>query len=608
MKRNIYFFKDYLEERYSKSLYRIPIDLGFSCPHRTANSSGCIFCSENGSRAVHLQNKINIKAQILKGIDYVEKRYNAGGQYIAYLQSYTNTNADINTIRKIYDEILSLADFKILIISTRPDCLPPQVLDYLNELSKKIEIWVELGVQTANDSTLIKINRAHTFKETEKAVTALNNLSIKTSAHIIIGLPDEDLSDNLATIEKINKLPFSGIKFHNLLILKNSPLGNLYKNNFKEIKGNKLFIERLGNINLYNEYEYISILVEIIRRTPSNWPVMRLIAEADKKQIILPAWNMSKGQIIELTENIMQDNNYTQGDLIGSDIKNTAKKYNSNDLINNLKIKTEDNSFTFYSPDFRENYHSTAGAYSEAVNKFIIPSDFEYYYNRKGSIQILDVGFGLGYNALAAINEAERLNKKVEITSLEYDTKSLSLALSIYDKTTTEYDMLNNLMNSEKWSFRNNTIDILFGDARNNIKKIKSESFDIVFLDAFSTTKNPELWTYDFIKQLSNLISNDGVIVTYSAAYPVRGAFLRNHFFTGITEPFGRRNGGTIVSKNIKLIKNTISEKDMNIITKSTAGTPYRDPSLKWTKKKIISYRTKLIKKLKDKGIPKWYK
>ena len=140
------------------------------------------------------------------------------------------------------------------------------------------------------------------------------------------------------------------------------------------------------------------------------------------------------------------------------------------------------------------------------------------------------------------------------------------------------------------------------------IDLVSSQKFDIIFLDGFSTTKNPELWTYDFIKSLSKVISNIGVIVTYSAAFSVRGAFVRNNLSVGLTEPFGRKNGGTIASKNIDLIKKPLTEKDMNIIAKSTAGTPYRDPSLNWTKKKIISYRSDLIKKLKNMGIPKWYK
>jgi uncharacterized protein len=609
MKRNIFFFKDYLEERYSKTLYRIPIDLDFSCPHRTKNSSGCIFCSENGSRAVHLQHKTSIRTQIFKGIDYVERRYNAGGQYIAYLQSYTNTNANIDSIKKIYEEIITLADFKILIIATRPDCLPQQVLDYLSQLSKRIEIWVELGVQTANEDTLIKINRAHTFKETEKAVIALNNLSIKTTAHIIMGLPGEDLNDNLNTINKITRLPFSGIKFHNLLILKNSPLGEIYKKSLNtRVKGNSLYIENLGKIKIYNEYEYITVLIELLRRTPSHWPVMRLIAEADKKQIILPTWSMSKGQIIKLTTDIMQENSYQQGDLFNKKNESAIKENSSNSLINNLKIKTEDNSFTFYNPDFRENYHSRAGAYSEAIQKFVKPSNFEYYFNKKNSVKILDIGFGLGYNALAAVKEALKLNKEVKITSLEYDTKPLSLASSLYNNSSLEYDMLNNLMDSEEWSFKNSTINIMYGDARKNITKLTKKSYDIIFLDAFSTTKNPELWTYDFIKYLSKLISNNGVIVTYSAAFSVRGAFARNSLFIGTTKPFGRKNGGTIASKDINLIEESLSEKDINIITKSTAGTAYRDFSLNWTKNEILSYRIKLIRKLKNMGIPKWYK
>jgi hypothetical protein len=133
------------------------------------------------------------------------------------------------------------------------------------------------------------------------------------------------------------------------------------------------------------------------------------------------------------------------------------------------------------------------------------------------------------------------------------------------------------------------------------------EKFDLIFLDAFSTNKNSELWTYDFVKALKKALRKNGAIITYSAAFPVRGAMLRSKLYVGITEPFGRKNSGTIASLDANRIKIQLSEKDRNIILKSTAGTSYRDPTLSLNHKGIIKIHNKIIKKLRTKGIPKWF-
>ncbi len=603
MDKNIYFFKDYLIDVYGKPLYRIPIDFAMSCPHRINGEGGCFFCAENGSRAIHLQRNLNIHEQVDVGIRYAEKRYSADGNYIAYFQAYTNTYAELAQLKKLYSTVLNYKKFKMLMISTRPDCLSDDIVDYLTELSQTIDLWVEVGVQSSNNNTLNQINRGHNFDSVINSVNKLNQNGIKTVAHIILGLPGESEDDYFKTINDINALPFNAVKIHNLLVLRESYLGRLYAKHGGIIKNGFLELPQLLPIPEINEYEYVGLLVNILRCIPVDRPIMRLTADADSKNILFPKWNMSKSEILKLISYTMIENNYRQGDSLG-DIKKLSK---NKFKLENLKILTLDKSYTFYSPHYKENYHTSAGAESESVYKFIVPSELELRLKDSRSVSILDVGFGLGYNSISSIKLNTNLDSELKITSLEYDSNPLTLAQTLFDKNSLEFEIITSLKNTGTWQSENSSIDIILGDARESVFKLKGEFFDIIYMDGFSTGKNSELWTYDFIKKCTTLLAANGIIVTYSAAHPVRGAFIRNGMYVGESEPFGRKKGGTVAAFNKSLIKKSLSEIEQNIILHSTAGTPYRDFYLSWKNNQILDYRNKLVNRLRRIGVPKWY-
>jgi len=173
-------FKDYLIDRYGHPLYRVPVSLPFSCPHRQRNHGrGCIFCAEDGARARHLRQHLDLPEQVREGIKYIHRRYGKQCGFIAYFQAFTSTNAQVEILRKRYTEVLEQADFPAVIVATRPDCLPKPVLDYLAELNEKYDFWVELGVQTAHDSTLELINRQHDFRTVQEAIAKLTDRGIR---------------------------------------------------------------------------------------------------------------------------------------------------------------------------------------------------------------------------------------------------------------------------------------------------------------------------------------------------------------------------------------------------------------------------------------------
>lgn len=575
----ILLFSEYLIKKYGKPLQRIPVSLPLSCPHREKNSGrGCIFCAEDGSRARHLKNHFDLKAQIESGIEYAKRRYNAEAPYIAYFQAFTNTYAELETLKKYYTEVLSLADFAMVIVATRPDCLEDKVIGYLAELNQKYEVWVELGVQSAQEKTLALINRQHDFECVKDAVQRLDRAGIKVAAHMMLGLPGETLEDFKDSARKISALPFSAVKLHNLLVLKNTPLAKLYAE---------------GKCPVMNEYDYAFALVEVLKILPDGWPVMRLNADADPKETIAPRWWMKKSQFLAYVSELFES---------------SKKQGSTTDFRKIPGIRTGDGSFTLYHPEYRQHFHTLAGAATEAQNKFIIPSGIKEKLQTSEKVSLLDIGFGLGYNAAAAIKCARETGQaKLEIISLEKDMKTLQAAEQFFAAESLEHRIISALHSKGGWNDDFSAITILSDDARKAVPKLE-ESFDCIFLDAFSTEANPELWTYDFIKRLASLLKPDGTITTYSAAFPVMGAFLRCGLHTGETEAFGRKRGGLIASNNIGFIRKPLSDKDLKITLNSTAGLPYRDPGLDWHREKIIEFRDKVTQRLRSRGIPKWFK
>ena len=584
----MFFFSEYLNAKFGRPLQRVPINLPFLCPQRKKTpASRCIFCPEDGALARHLSKDLQLEEQVQKGVEYVKRRYGADTGLIAYFQNYTSTNADPATLREIYKRTLSFADFSAVIVSTRPDCLQEEILDVLAEIAEKYELWVEIGVQSALDKTLDLVKRHHSFADVEDAVKRLHKRKIKTAAHIIIGLPGENMEDFRFTSKKIASLPFSGVKIHNLLILRKTELAKRYATD-------KNFVHPL------NEYEYAEALLEFMKFIPPEWPVMRICTDANPADIIAPKWNMTKGQFIQFFTEIQADPGKIQS--------------------GRPKIITKDGSFTFYHPAYKEHYHTLAGASTEAEKKFIGPCEIRRRLEKGENLEILDIGFGLGYNAFSAIRTAEEIrgkgeeergkgeeirDPKIKIISLENDPESAKFAVSLFPEQSLEYEIAKSLSESGTWKGKNSEIKIIIGDARKTVGILKN-SFDAVFLDAFSTEKNPELWTYDFVRLISNLMKKDAILATYSSAYPVRGALARCGFHIGESAAFGRKRGGTIASFRTDAMQIPLSSKEMRIIKETTTGLPYRDPKLCWDREKIIRFRKKTIEKLRRKKVPKW--
>jgi len=299
-------------------VYRVPIDLGFGCPHRSSDGSGgCAFCGAGLSRARHLLERTTVAEQVAAGVHYGTVRY-AAGVFLAYVQAGTGTHAPVEILRKRYDEVLAAAPFRGLIIATRPDCLADSVLDLLGDLALRTDLWVELGVQSASDRTLKRINRGHDFACCRSAVRELTVRGVHVAAQVVLGLPGEGPDDFRCTAECLAELPFEAIKIHNLHIVRGTPLEPFYER---------------GVIRIMNEVQYADVLIEFLRRTPGCWPVMRIVCDTAEDDLIAPKWRMSKGQFLKYVTTRMCTANVAQGDLIRA--SGTSQTCESADIPDN---------------------------------------------------------------------------------------------------------------------------------------------------------------------------------------------------------------------------------------------------------------------------------
>ena len=296
MDEYLYSFNRYLKNKFGQRVHRISLDAGFSCPNidGTLSSAGCIFCNNRSFSRFAGLSGLALEEQITRGLDYAKARFKAK-KYIAYFQSFSNTYADINFLKKQYTVIRKFNDFVGLAISTRPDCIDGEKLDLIESFTEDYEVYLEYGLQTIHDKTLKLINRKHTFRDFESAVelTALKS-NINIAAHVILGLPGETKEDMLATAKVLAKMPIWGIKFHVLHVVKDTALAKMYaegkaspvRNTKDTIYGGKIS----NGVNLLFLDEYADILVSFLEILPKTCVVLRLVSDARQELLLAPAW------------------------------------------------------------------------------------------------------------------------------------------------------------------------------------------------------------------------------------------------------------------------------------------------------------------------------
>ena len=293
---------NYLRDRFGTKVFRISLNAGLSCPNRdkSPNNIGCLYCSSNLSGDFAGKKEDSFKSQFASIKRIMENKWH-DGLYIAYLQAGSNTYASVDTLREIYNEVINI-DKKIVVLSiaTRPDCINEEIVSLLTEISKKVEVWVELGFQTASDEIKDKLNIGYHNSDFEYSMRLLNDNNIPVIVHIINGLPGDSEDSMINTVKYLNQFDISGIKIHMLHVLKDTPLGDIYLN--KPFK-------------ILSKDEFIDISVKQLRLLNPNIVVHRITGDPDKENLIEPTWVLKKFVVLNDIDKLMRKEKYYQGDL-----------------------------------------------------------------------------------------------------------------------------------------------------------------------------------------------------------------------------------------------------------------------------------------------------
>ncbi len=302
--RLFYSYSSYLKKLYGTSAYRVSVDAGFSCPNRGDNrkNPGCTYCDEHGAKASYIRKErdLTIEEQVRDGIIFLKKRYKAE-VFLLYFQAFSGTFAPEEKLREIYDYTLGLSDFSELIVSTRPDCINPRNADLLASYKERgLDVWVELGLQSASDISLKRINRGHTVEQFHDSFILLRERGIKITVHMIFGIPGETAASISESVDYLAGLHPEGLKIHNLHIPYATPMFNEYL---------------LGELSVPCGERHIDYTIHALEKLPPDVIIHRLTCDTPGGGRAVPKNFPKKGSFYNTLRNEMLKRKTCQGRL-----------------------------------------------------------------------------------------------------------------------------------------------------------------------------------------------------------------------------------------------------------------------------------------------------
>jgi len=294
-------FGQFMKDLYGAPVYKVNVDAGFTCPNRdgTVSVGGCIYCNNDSFRPTACTSSASVREQVEKGIPYLRRRYGAE-KFIVYFQPFTNTYAPVETLEQLYREALAQPGVVGVAIGTRPDCVDAKKIALLEELAKEHFILVEYGLQSIHDRTLEFINRGHDYECFKRAVAMTAGKGIRIGAHLILGFPTETREEMLAMAPELSGLPIQFLKLHQLQIIKDTALAELYA---------KQQFMTLG----YEEY--LSLVADFLERLSPDIVLQRLFASAPEDILIAPVWNKTRSEFLNDLDAHLEANGSQQGKL-----------------------------------------------------------------------------------------------------------------------------------------------------------------------------------------------------------------------------------------------------------------------------------------------------
>ena len=284
LSNRVHTFGQYLLHKHGERVHKIALDAGFTCPNRDGAKGigGCTFCN-NSSFSPNGRQPAPLSDQLDSGRRGIDRRTRAR-KYLAYFQAYTNTYADVAQLKALYDQALAVEGMIGLSVGTRPDCVPPAVLDLLAEYHDRgMEVWLELGLQSAFDASLARVNRGHGLKEYMHTTRAARALNIPVCTHLIVGLPGEEAWHARETLDIVLDVGTDGLKLHPLHVVKGTQLANEW---------------RRGEYEPLSQEAYVDIAADLIERTPWDIVYHRVTGTAPQQLLLAPAWCAGKWPVV----------------------------------------------------------------------------------------------------------------------------------------------------------------------------------------------------------------------------------------------------------------------------------------------------------------------
>ena len=277
----------YFRRLFGSRVQKVAVDAGFSCPNRdeTISVGGCTFCNNSAFTPSYCTPTKSVAQQIDEGIEFHRRRYRTATRYLAYFQSFTNTHAPLDKLRELYDQALQNPLVAGVVIGTRPDCVDEQKLDYFAELSRKCYVALEYGIESCNDSVLTSINRGHDYATAIRAVNMTAERGIHCGAHFILGLPGQSDEELIAQTDKINALPLTTVKFHQLQIFRGTAMAEQYDAN-------------PASFRFWSIEEYIDLFSEILARLRPDIVVERFASEAPPRYHYGKNWGLVRNETL----------------------------------------------------------------------------------------------------------------------------------------------------------------------------------------------------------------------------------------------------------------------------------------------------------------------
>lgn len=296
-------FSTYFRSKFSERVQKVSVDAGFTCPNRdgTKARGGCTYCNNKTFKPTYTNLLNSVSKQVEDGVAFFSKKYESM-KFIAYFQAYSNTYKSLEELKQLYEEALQHPKIIGLVISTRPDCIFPELLDYLEELQRKVYVMLEIGLESHVDKSLESVNRGHTFADSVWAIEETAKRGINNCAHLILGLPGENREDWLEQARMISKLPVNNLKLHQLQIHRKTVM-------------EKQFAENPEYFHLFTVDEYVELVIDYLELLNPEIIVERFVTEAPEKLLVAPKWGLKNFEFVAKVEKRLAERETWQGRL-----------------------------------------------------------------------------------------------------------------------------------------------------------------------------------------------------------------------------------------------------------------------------------------------------